>query len=162
MLARACRKEPWFAALERPTGAVPSAAAHNNALAWRTETGAHVGVAVGDTTRGIRPAAHRPGGEHERWLGLCEEHSLLVRPVVAPYHVDQPISEQMLIESCAAIASLPDLSSLSLVTTPRPRHARSLPAARLADRTLGKIGRKRHRSSSGPVTPGGSNPEPAD
>jgi hypothetical protein len=28
--------EPWFAALARPTAAVPSAAAHNNALAWRT------------------------------------------------------------------------------------------------------------------------------
>src|SRR2546429_5217445 len=28
--------EPCFAALARPTAAVPSAAAHNNALAWRT------------------------------------------------------------------------------------------------------------------------------
>src|SRR2546426_7210375 len=28
--------EPWFAALAHPTAAVPSAAAHNNALAWRT------------------------------------------------------------------------------------------------------------------------------
>jgi hypothetical protein len=28
--------ESWFAVLERPTAAVPSAAAHNNALAWRT------------------------------------------------------------------------------------------------------------------------------
>ena len=37
MLARAGRiMEPWFAALARPTAAVPSAAAHNNALAWRT------------------------------------------------------------------------------------------------------------------------------
>ena len=28
--------EPWFATLARPNAAVPSAAAHNNALAWRT------------------------------------------------------------------------------------------------------------------------------
>ena len=28
--------EPWFAALARRTAAVPSAAAHNNSLAWRT------------------------------------------------------------------------------------------------------------------------------
>ena len=28
--------EPWFAALARPTAAVPPAAAHNNAWAWLT------------------------------------------------------------------------------------------------------------------------------
>jgi hypothetical protein len=27
--------EPWFAVLARPTAEVPSAAAHNDALAWR-------------------------------------------------------------------------------------------------------------------------------
>jgi hypothetical protein len=41
LLARAGRiMEPWFAALARPTAAVPSAAAHNNALAWRTSRAA--------------------------------------------------------------------------------------------------------------------------
>ncbi len=38
--------EPWFAALARPTAAVPSAAANNNALAWRTSRAGAVGGAL--------------------------------------------------------------------------------------------------------------------
>jgi len=44
--------EPWFAALALPTAAVPSAAAHNDALAWRKLRHGHgVGRGVGLRSR---------------------------------------------------------------------------------------------------------------
>ena len=60
MLARAGRiMEPWFAALARPTAAVPSAAAHNNALAWRTSR-------AGDGRRGPVKSHRMSGARIER------------------------------------------------------------------------------------------------
>ncbi len=47
--------EPWFAALARPTAAVPSAAAHNNALAWRTS---RAGACANEQAPPAQPAAH--------------------------------------------------------------------------------------------------------
>jgi hypothetical protein len=47
--------EPWFAALARPTAAVPSAAVHNNALAWRTSL---AGAVANEQVPPAQPAAH--------------------------------------------------------------------------------------------------------
>jgi len=47
--------EPWFAALARPTAAVPSAVAHNNALAWRIS---RAGAVWERASPPAQPAAH--------------------------------------------------------------------------------------------------------
>jgi len=55
--------EPWFAALARPTAAVPSAAAHNNALAWRTSRAGAVceRASPSSSTRRLPASCHKPG-----------------------------------------------------------------------------------------------------